>query len=124
MKLKTITRYRQEGDNYYVYLELFMSNKGGAIYMDVPIINSMLKHFDIIKSEFAEFDGVEGIVLTIIPDAPEQTKCGEWVYDSADLLHDFQIAYYSFLRKYNTKNKPFPFIMQKPQVICYEKNNA
>ena len=116
MKLKAITRYHQEGNNYHVYFELFVPNKGGVIYMSVPVINKMLAYFEITKSEFAELDEVEGVILTAIPANPKKLYL-----NSADLLHDFEMAYSSFLRMYNTKNKPFPFIMQKPNIVIDSK---
>lgn len=113
MKLTAITRYRQEGDNYHVYYELFMPSKNGEIYMSVPAINEKFTHFEITKLEFAELDRKEGVMLTIVPRNPEYIPSDGIPLDIVDVVHDFTLVYDYFLKKYNKKNEPFPFIMRR-----------
>ena len=113
MKLTAITRYRQEGDNDHVYYELFMPSKNGEIQMSVPVVNEKFAYFEITKLEFAELDRKEGVMLTIIPRNPEYIPSDGHPLDITDVVHEFTLAYYYFLEKYNKKNEPFPFIMRR-----------
>ena len=121
MKLTAITRYRQEGDNYHVYYELFMPNKGGVIHMSVPAVNEKFAYFEITKLEFAELDRKEGVMLTIIPRNPKYIPSDGHPLDITDVVYEFTLAYHYFLKRYAKKNEPFPFILQKPNIAIDDK---
>ena len=121
MKLTAITRYRQEGDNYHVYYELFMPNKGGVIHMSVPAVNEKFAYFEITKLEFAELDRKEGVMLTIIPRNPEYIPSDGIPLDITDVVYEFTLAYHYFLKRYAKKNEPLPFILQKPNIAIDDK---